>query len=290
MLCRSFALKTTRKFSSRLFVRSSLLSFSSRYVRRFMSEPKSRTIFIGDIHGCLSEFEHLLKKLKITPNDEIICVGDLIAKGPNSCGVLKLVRELNMKSVLGNHDCQLLFCGEHLGFIPKGSCTLPSNCYGDPSKTPEHLELAKQLTKDDWTYLLSLPLYLEVPEHKVLVVHAGLVPGIPYDLQEPADFMKIRNIVNGRGSESHNDGVSWVSLWNGPPFVVFGHDAIRRLQTGHDWAIGLDSGCCYGGDLTAFIMPGREIVQIAAQKNHCPPTSPIIPQQESEKINPNSSL
>ena len=48
---------------------------------------------------------------------------------------------------------------------------------------PEHLELAKELTKDDWTYLLSVPLYLEVPEHSVVVVHAGLVPGIPYHLQ-----------------------------------------------------------------------------------------------------------
>jgi len=63
-------------------------------------QSSSRTLFIGDIHGCLSEFQSLLKKLNFSEKDEIICVGDLIAKGPNSCGVLKFIREINAKSGL----------------------------------------------------------------------------------------------------------------------------------------------------------------------------------------------
>jgi hypothetical protein len=66
-------------------------------------------------------------------------------------------------------------------------------------------------------------------------------------------------------------------MYVGPPFVVYGHDAKRKLQM-HTWARGLDTGCCYGGSLTGLLindtrdthnwMKHSEIVSVAAAKSY----------------------
>ncbi len=62
---------------------------------------------------------------------------------------------------------------------------------------------------------------------------------------------------------------AWAKLWHGPQLVIFGHDARRGLQT-EKYAIGLDSGCCYGRELTGIILPEGEYVSVEATKVHCP--------------------
>ncbi len=218
-----------------------------------------RTIVIGDVHGCREEAEDLLARCGHTPDDGVIFVGDLVAKGPDSAGVIDLCLELGARSVLGNHDAAILRY-------------LRAEATGDvrPPLKPAYRPVIDALRPHHVAYLDALPLWIAVPEHDALVVHAGLVPGVPLEEQDPAMLLNMRTLrPDGRGSASSDDGVLWGTLWPGPEFVVFGHHATAGLQR-HPFAVGLDTGCVYGRDLTACLLPDRTIVSVPARKAYAP--------------------
>ena len=63
-----------------------------------------RTVIIGDVHGCHNELEDLLDQIDVNPSvDNILFIGDLINKGPNSLAVVERYRSLQATSLLGNH-------------------------------------------------------------------------------------------------------------------------------------------------------------------------------------------
>ena len=106
------------------------------------------------------------------------------------------------------------------------------------------------------------------------MVHAGLVPGIPIEKQDPYQLLNIRSVRDdGTGSEEMADGRLWGSIWQGPETVVFGHNARRGLQQ-YPYAIGIDTGCVYGGQLTACLLPDREIVSVRAKQSYAPKRKP----------------
>src|ERR1700743_346295 len=67
-----------------------------------------RTIIIGDVHGCLDELRALVQRARRDPADRVVLVGDLVAKGPDSAGVVAWARESGAGAVLGNHDAHVL--------------------------------------------------------------------------------------------------------------------------------------------------------------------------------------
>ena len=67
-----------------------------------------RTIVVGDVHGCSAELEDLLERIGFSSADRLVFVGDLVARGPDSRGVLALMRQLDATSVRGNHEGKLL--------------------------------------------------------------------------------------------------------------------------------------------------------------------------------------
>jgi predicted phosphodiesterase len=214
----------------------------------------TRTLIVGDIHGCREELEDLLEESGWEDGDQLVSVGDLVAKGPDSLGVIRLFREVGGSAVRGNHDQHCLSwwdaqqAGEPL-----------------PKLRPAHQKVVEELDETDWRWLAGRPLWIELEQHDALVVHAGLLPDLPLDDQDPHDLMNMRSILDdGTGSRSYEDGTPWAALWPGPRLVVFGHDAVRGLQT-RPYAIGLDTGCVYGGWLTGVWLPERDLVSVPAR-------------------------
>lgn len=218
----------------------------------------SQTLFIGDVHGCSSELRDLLHACAYAEGDRVIFVGDLVAKGPDSRGVLELVRTLDAKSVRGNHDQAVLRWQDETARK------------AGPVPGPHHLRLARELSDADWALLRGLPLWLRVPEFGILVVHGGVVPGLALEDHDPELLMNMRTLrPDGSGSRRPEDGVLWGSRWRGPERVVFGHHATAGLQQ-HPLALGLDTGCVYGKELTALVMPDDRIVSVPARAAHAP--------------------
>lgn len=219
-----------------------------------------RTLVIGDVHGCIDEVGDLLRACGHTPDDRVVFVGDLVAKGPDSRAVVSLARELGALAVRGNHDERLLRWWR-AGATAEGLAAM----------RPAHRRVAESLDAVDFQWLDSLPAWLRLPEENALVVHGGFVPGVPLEAQEIDFLLNLRSITpEGKPSKRIEDGRAWASLWSGPEHVYFGHDAVRGLQI-HPFATGLDTGCVYGGRLTAMVLPERRLVSVPARKVWSPP-------------------
>lgn len=214
-----------------------------------------RTIIIGDVHGCLDELLALVRRTRRDPEDRVVLVGDLVAKGPDSQGVVAWARESGADAVLGNHDAHVLRAAD-----------------GDARVRPPHRTVAESLGAAELAWLRARPLWLRlgrIGDRQRLVVHGGFVPGVPLDEQERDVVLNLRSI-DAQGKPSKKvDGTPWAALWRGPEHVVFGHDAVRGLQQ-HPLATGLDTGCVYGNALTALVLPEGDLVSVPAARAYAP--------------------
>jgi hypothetical protein len=227
-----------------------------------------RTIVVGDVHGCREELEDVLRAAGWRAGDRVALVGDLCAKGPDTQGVLALCRERGFLAVLGNHDAHVLRIRDEQQGKRGGED-------GDGHKAkPEHQQVVDTLTPLDWRWLEALPLVLALgPEQPgdadTVVVHAGVVPGVPLSRQDRECLLTLRSIRDDGEPTKKLKGTPWAALWKGPERIVFGHDAVRGLQQ-HPFATGLDTGCVYGGKLTALILPERRLVSVPARRAYVP--------------------
>jgi len=209
-----------------------------------------RTIVIGDIHGCFDELCDLLAKLNLRKNDRVIAVGDLIVKGPKNAEVLGLfINDQRFSSVIGNHDRKLRqrLRGE------------PVRLSKEQRNTLDQLSFHRERY---YNFLRSLPFIIKLNNH--LVIHAGLRPGVPLSGQMAADLTEIRTM--GANPERRR-GVPWYEVYRGPKTILFGHWPAKTPRRGAH-AIGLDTGCVYGGRLTAFIIETGEFVSVAARERY----------------------
>jgi len=212
-----------------------------------------RTIFIGDVHGCIDELDDLLTDLNPSTDDRLIFIGDLIRKGPASRAVWERFKSLEATSLLGNQEWSVR---EQV----TGRCPLRPSL---ESVKADFGEAFSAFSSDVQTW----PTVIE--EEDFLAVHAGLRPDQPWPETEAVDLTNIRT-WDGRGHDLQNlDNPPWFYHYHATKPVIFGHWAalggVRRPN-----AIGLDTGCVYGGSLTALIWPEKRYVQVKARKTYCP--------------------
>ena len=218
------------------------------------AKPAPRTLVIGDVHGCLDELKAVVEKAGATDDDDIVFVGDLVAKGPDSVGVVEWARERGAAAALGNHDDHVL-----------------AALAGDVGAKEHHQKVAAALSAADAKWLAARPLWVHVSAggKPHLVVHGGLVVGVPLEKQERDLLLAMRSVATDGRPSKRIEGVPWAALWTGPEHVVFGHDAVRGLQQ-HPQATGLDTGCVYGRELTALWLPTYELVSVPARRAYAP--------------------
>ena len=129
----------------------------------------SRTVIVGDVHGCYDELLALVRSVGLGESDRLVAVGDLVTKGAKSREVLELfMNDARFTSVIGNHDRALLEYWK-----------------GEREKKdlkPSQKRCAKALKdgRDAYAaFLDTLPGYIDLGSH--VVVHAGLRPGVALD-------------------------------------------------------------------------------------------------------------
>jgi bis(5'-nucleosyl)-tetraphosphatase (symmetrical) len=232
---------------------------------------RGRTIFLGDVQGCREELERLLELLRYDPAaDRLEPTGDLVNRGPDSAGVLRLLRALNAGGVLGNHDVALLRTARGL------RRSKPTDTFGDVLRAEDRGELLG--------WLRQKPFVRQHPG--ILAVHAGVSP-LWHDpvatlsgLDPFVESADLAFAITVRYCDEH--GARPPKDWPppGPPFepwfhfwprdddrrtIVFGHWArlglIERRQTR-----GIDTGCVWGNQLTAWIAEEDRMVQVAARR------------------------
>lgn len=216
-----------------------------------------RLVVIGDVHGCYDELVELLDKCQARDGNSCLTVfvGDLVNKGPKSADVVKLVRSISAYCVRGNHDEVAL--REWQLHRDEGL------------QLQTQFEWLAELSKDDLDWMFALPYTITIPSLQTIIVHAGLVPGVPVEEQDLGYIIHARDLKldpsssKWVGSRKASPGTKpWASVWAGPQHVYFGHDAARLFQD-YDYATGLDTGCVYGGSLTAvFPEDNRKIIQV----------------------------
>lgn len=231
---------------------SPLLTYS-KWERALGRSP--RVIVVGDVHGCIDELQELLRLADYQPGDQVVLLGDLVAKGPDSVGVVQLAREIGARSVRGNHDFEVVRWWEARR---RGD--------DDAMVSVEHARIAQALGEEDHTWLLECPWFIECAEMEHLFVHAGFIPGVKLTQQNPRLMMNMRSVLkDGTVTAKNVPDCEWARLWQGPQTVVFGHDAFRGLQE-HEFARGIDTGCVYGGRLTALLLPENRLISVSAKK------------------------
>lgn len=244
-----------------------------------MSATDRRTpIFIGDIQGCREELEALLEAIRYDPaSQRLHPVGDFVNRGPDSLGVLRLLRQLDAGGVLGNHDLHALG-------VAAGSRRL-----GQRDTLNELLAAEDGPELLEW--LARRPLIRDFGQ--ILCVHAGLNPAwqdpvaqLQGRAPEPADehvsFATRARYCDGHGQRPESDWppppapfVAWHQHWRARPgetrTVVYGHWAQAGL-TVLPRTRGLDSGCVWGKALSAWLPHEDRIVCVPARRVHSPTT------------------
>lgn len=238
---------------------------------------------IGDIHGCATELETLLgelgyvvawagRQVSVTPPEgrRAVFVGDLVDRGPRSPDALRIAKHMVDSGtgmvVLGNHDDKLR---RHLeGRNVKVSHGLGETIAQFAGEPPEFAAEMRQ-------WLDSLISHYVLDGGKLVVAHAGLKE----EMQGRASGAVRSFCMYGETTgEIDEFGLpvrwDWAADYKGKAKVVYGHTPVLDAN----WVNGticIDTGCVFGGKLTALRYPELELVSVPAERTYYEPIRPL---------------
>ena len=233
------------------------------------------TFVIGDIHGCLIEFKELLNKINYNPETHrVILAGDIVDRGEYSLDCIHFVQELNLECVLGNHENFYIRWN-------KNNEIFKSTGQKNKMRSNENkLKLFAQLSFQDIQWMKSLPHFIHINKDWTLI-HAGIEPALPFEKQYSDALFHTRYVDDRGHSRSLNKDFSqpentvfWTEKYTGQKNFLYGHSVHSRTDPRIDkninggTCIGLDTGCVYGGKLTAYCIETKEFVQVQAKKTY----------------------
>lgn len=239
---------------------------------------------IGDIHGCATELEELLEKLgyavstdenktySITPPEgrRVIYVGDLVDRGPRTPDVLRIVKSMV--------DAGTAFCvaGNHENKLVRALNGRNVKVNHGLAESLEQLDSETTVFKEEMrSFMDGLISHYVMDQGNLVVAHAG----IREDMQgRSSGAVRAFCLYGETTGETDEFGLpiryDWAREYRGKAKVVYGHTPVPDAE----WVNGticLDTGCVFGGKLTALRYPEMELVDVSAAEVYCEPVRPL---------------
>lgn len=247
---------------------------------------------IGDVHGCIEELHALLARLgwqrdgdsyiyPHAPSRRLVFLGDLVDRGPDSPAVLELVMDLVAQGrafcVPGNHDAKLLrhLSGEHVRIS-----------HGLKETLEQFAESPASLASRVKTFLRSLVPHLVLDQGRLVVAHAGI-----QERYQGRNSGRIRSFCYYGDTNGETDSFglpiryNWALDYKGDATVVYGHTPVQSASWINS-TICIDTGCVFGGKLTALRYPERELVSVPALATYYETPRPFITAPDWGSANP----
>lgn len=240
---------------------------------------------IGDVHGCFDELKTLLEKLgyQINPNGVIpptgrkaVFVGDLVDRGPKTPDVLKLVISMvkagSALCVPGNHDVRLVRALQ-------GKKVKPT--YGLSESLEQLSQESPEFKKQAIQFLDSLVSHYVLDQGRLVVAHAGMKEDLAGRTSGAVRAFAIYGETTGETDEfGFPIRYNWANDYRGSATTVYGHTPIPEPEWLNN-TLNIDTGCVFGGTLTALRYPEKECVSVPAQKMYTEPVRPLISQSST---------
>ena len=246
---------------------------------------------IGDVHGCFDELQKLLSQLgyEVMHQDgavprfhvqhpqgrKVIFLGDLIDRGPNSVSVLHLAMDMVTSGAAlclpGNHDVKLLrkLKGKDVRLTHGLAETLQQF-------EQEPAEFKAQVA----TFLDSLVSHYVLDNGTLVVAHAGLKESMQGRASREVREFALYGETTG---ETDEFGLpiryNWAAEYRGKAMVIYGHTTVPEPE----WlnrTINIDTGCAFGGKLTALRYPEKELVSVPAAHTYWEPVRPFLAKED----------
>ncbi|HVE91493.1 MAG TPA: polynucleotide kinase-phosphatase [Actinomycetota bacterium] len=248
---------------------------------------------VGDVHGCCDELEELLGLLgyevtEVRPGAGLdsgpvyahpegrraVFLGDLVDRGPRVCDTLRLVRNMvgsgSALCVPGNHDVKLVrkLRGRDVAITHGLDRTL-----AEIDALPD--EERDLFRKNAIDFLDGLISHYVLDEGRLVVAHAGMKQELAGRASRKVRDFALYGETTG---ETDEFGLpvryEWAAEYRGQAKVVYGHTPVPESE----WlnrTINIDTGCVFGGRLTALRYPERELVSVAARRTYSDPVRPF---------------